>query len=172
MGYLAVLLGNGSLEVWDVPLPHAMKSVYSSSNLEGTDPRFVKIKPVFRCSTLKCGGFQSIPLVVEWSTSYPHDYLLAGCHDGTVALWKFSASGTSGDTRPLLCFSADTVPIRAIAWVPSESDQESPNLFLTSWTFGPEVLGHTVVIHSDLCGTSIQHRNSYIAWIGCQIQDV
>ncbi|KAJ6911714.1 hypothetical protein NC652_022099 [Populus alba x Populus x berolinensis] len=46
---------------------------------------------------------------------------LAGCHDGTVALWKFSASGASGDTRPLLCFSADTVPIRAIAWVPSES---------------------------------------------------
>nr|TKS04088.1 hypothetical protein D5086_0000146430 [Populus alba] len=136
MGYLAVLLGNGSLEVWDVPLPHAMKSVYSSSNLEGTDPRFVKIKPVFRCSTLKCGGIQSIPLAVEWSTSYPHDYLLAGCHDGTVALWKFSASGTSGDTRPLLCFSADTVPIRAIAWVPSESDQESPNLILTAGHLG------------------------------------
>uniref|UniRef100_A0A6N2LWL1 Uncharacterized protein n=1 Tax=Salix viminalis TaxID=40686 RepID=A0A6N2LWL1_SALVM len=92
MGYLAVLLGNGSLEV--------------------------------------------IPLVVEWSTSYPHDYLLAGCHDGTVALWKFSASGTSSDTRPLLCFSADTVPIRAITWVPSESDQESPNLFLTAGHLG------------------------------------
>lgn len=28
------------------------------------------------------------------------------------------------------------------------------------------------VIHSDLCGTSIQHRNSYIAWTGCQIQGV
>ncbi|KAG5240965.1 transcription factor 3C polypeptide [Salix suchowensis] len=116
MGYLAVLLGNGSLEVHD--------------------PRFVKIKPVFRCSTLKCGGIQSIPLAIEWSTSYPHDYLLAGCHDGTVALWKFSASGTSGDTKPLLCFSADTVPIRAIAWVPSESDQESPNLFLTAGHLG------------------------------------
>uniref|UniRef100_A0A6N2LZA4 Uncharacterized protein n=1 Tax=Salix viminalis TaxID=40686 RepID=A0A6N2LZA4_SALVM len=58
MSYLVVLLGNGCLEVWDVPLPHAMKSVYSSSNLEGIDPRFVKIKPVFRCSTLNCGGFQ------------------------------------------------------------------------------------------------------------------
>ncbi|KAJ6911715.1 hypothetical protein NC652_022099 [Populus alba x Populus x berolinensis] len=44
MGYLAVLLGNGSLEVWDVPLPHAMKSVYSSSNLEGTDPPLCKDK--------------------------------------------------------------------------------------------------------------------------------
>uniref|UniRef100_A0A6N2M7U9 Uncharacterized protein n=1 Tax=Salix viminalis TaxID=40686 RepID=A0A6N2M7U9_SALVM len=97
---------------------------------KGTDPRFIKIKLVFRCSTL------NIPLVVEWSTSYPHDYLLAGCHDGTVALWKFFASGTSGDTRPLLCFSADIVPIRAITWVPSESDQESPNLFLTAGHLG------------------------------------
>jgi len=43
---------------WDVPLPHAMKSVYSSSNGEGTDPCFVKLKPVFRCPTLKCGGYR------------------------------------------------------------------------------------------------------------------
>lgn len=26
----------------------------------------------------------SIPLTLEWSTSTPHDLLLAGCHDGTV----------------------------------------------------------------------------------------
>ncbi|XP_070666185.1 uncharacterized protein [Malus domestica] len=86
MGYLAVLSGNGSLEV--------------------------------------------IPLTVEWSPSPPHDYLLVGCHDGTVALWKFSASNASqgmanrepkkSDTRPLLCFRADTNPIRALAWAPAE----------------------------------------------------
>ncbi|XP_015583472.2 uncharacterized protein LOC8273734 isoform X2 [Ricinus communis] len=113
MGYLAVLLGNGFLEV------------------EGTDPRYVKLKPVFRGSIAKRGEIQSIPLTVEWSTSYPHDYLLAGCHDGTVALWKFSASGLSGDTRPLLCFSADTVAIRAVAWAPAGSDQESDNVIVT-----------------------------------------
>ncbi|XP_070666186.1 uncharacterized protein [Malus domestica] len=67
MGYLAVLSGNGSLEV--------------------------------------------IPLTVEWSPSPPHDYLLVGCHDGTVALWKFSASNAS---------QADTNPIRALAWAPAE----------------------------------------------------
>ncbi|XP_070666187.1 uncharacterized protein [Malus domestica] len=66
MGYLAVLSGNGSLEV--------------------------------------------IPLTVEWSPSPPHDYLLVGCHDGTVALWKFSASNASQDTNP----------IRALAWAPAE----------------------------------------------------
>ncbi|XP_057984863.1 uncharacterized protein LOC110640094 isoform X3 [Hevea brasiliensis] len=132
MGYLAVLLGNGSLEVWDVPLPHIMKVIYSSSHREGTDPRFIKLEPVFRCSIAKRGEIQSIPLTVEWSTSCPHDYLLAGCHDGTVALWKFSASGSSGDTRPLLRFSADTVAIRAVAWAPVESTQESANVIVTA----------------------------------------
>ncbi|XP_059462909.1 uncharacterized protein LOC132191818 isoform X2 [Corylus avellana] len=132
MGYLAVLLGNGSLEVWEVPLPRTMKVIYSSAPQEGTDPRFAKLVPVFRCSMLKCGGIQSIPLTVEWSASPPHDYLLAGCHDGTVALWKFSAGSYSKDTRPLLCFSADTVPIRAVAWAPHESDPESANVILTA----------------------------------------
>ncbi|KAG2686544.1 hypothetical protein I3760_09G010400 [Carya illinoinensis] len=132
MGYLAVLLGNGSLEVWEVPLPRTMKVVYSSDHPEGTDPRFVKLEPVFRCSMLKGGGIQSIPLTVEWSASPPHDLILAGCHDGTVALWKFSVSSSSKDTRPLLCFSADTVPIRALAWAPVESDPESANVILTA----------------------------------------
>ncbi|XP_035544454.1 uncharacterized protein LOC108983424 isoform X2 [Juglans regia] len=132
MGYLAVLLGNGSLEVWEVPLPRTVKVIYSSDHPEGTDPRFVKLEPVFRCSMLKGGGTQSIPLTVEWSASTPHDLILAGCHDGTVALWKFSVSSSSKDTRPLLCFSADTVPIRALAWAPVESDLESANVILTA----------------------------------------
>ncbi|KAM1767400.1 hypothetical protein ACFX12_045493 [Malus domestica] len=132
MGYLAVLSGNGSLEVWDVPLPRAVEVIYSSSCGEGTDPRFVKLAPVFRCSMLKCGGEKSIPLTVEWSPSPPYDYLLVGCHDGTVALWKFSASNASqADTRPLLCFSADTNPIRALAWAPAESNSEGAHLIAT-----------------------------------------
>ncbi|XP_022765150.1 uncharacterized protein LOC111310200 isoform X2 [Durio zibethinus] len=132
MGYLAVLLGNGSLEVWEVPLPNMIRNVYSLSPKQGTDPRFVKLEPVLKCSKLKCGDIQSIPLTVEWSTSSPHDYLLAGCHDGMVALWKFSASDTPKDTRPLLCFSADSVPIRSVAWAPSGSDMESRNVILTA----------------------------------------
>ncbi|GAV66087.1 hypothetical protein CFOL_v3_09597 [Cephalotus follicularis] len=132
MGYLAVLLGNGSLEVWEVPLPRTMEVIYSSSIPEGTDPRFVKLQPVFRCSMLKCGDFQSIPLTLEWSSSPPHDYLLAGCHDGTVALWKFSISNSSKDTRPLLRFTADSLPIRAVAWAPVESDLERANVILTA----------------------------------------
>ncbi|XP_021986505.1 uncharacterized protein LOC110882925 [Helianthus annuus] len=130
MGYLAVLLGNGALEVWEVPLPRVTKAIFSCQK-EGKDPRFLKLKPVFLCSMLKCGDRQSIPLTLEWSTSAPHDLILAGCHDGVVALWKFSASSSSKDTRPLLCFSADTVPIRALTWAPLASDPESANIIAT-----------------------------------------
>ncbi|XP_043704706.1 uncharacterized protein LOC122654606 isoform X2 [Telopea speciosissima] len=138
MGYLAVLLGNGSLEVWEVPSVSTIKILYSSCNKEGNDPRFVRLDPVFRCSKLKFGDRQSIPLIVEWSPSSPNDLILAGCHDGTVALWKFSARHSSEDTRPLLCFNADTVPIRALAWAPIESDPESANVIITAGHGGPK----------------------------------
>ncbi|XP_010459619.1 PREDICTED: uncharacterized protein LOC104740646 isoform X1 [Camelina sativa] len=132
MGYLAVLLGNGSLEVWDVPMPRATSAVYLSSKKAATDPRFVKLAPVFKCSNLKCGDMQSIPLTLEWSTLGNPDFLLAGCHDGTIVLWKFSTTSSLEDTRPLLFFSADTAPIRAVAWAPGESDQESANIVATA----------------------------------------
>ncbi|XP_068634459.1 uncharacterized protein [Aristolochia californica] len=133
MGYLAVLLGNGSLEVWEVPFPNVVKTLYASHKKEGTDPRFVKLLPVFKCSKINRGGHQSIPLTVEWSSSAPHTLLLAGFHDGTVALWKFIASATLEyqDTRPLLCFTADNVPIRALAWGPAERNEDGANLIVT-----------------------------------------
>ncbi|KAD5803066.1 hypothetical protein E3N88_14426 [Mikania micrantha] len=132
MGYLAVLLGNGALEVWEVPLPHVTKAIFSSCQKKDNDPRFLKLKPVFLCSMLKSGDRQSIPLTLEWSASAPHDLILAGCHDGVVALWKFSASSSSKDTRPLLCFNADTVPIRTLKWAPLASDPESANTIVTA----------------------------------------
>ncbi|XP_029117085.2 uncharacterized protein [Elaeis guineensis] len=132
MGYLAVLLGNGSLEVWEVPALSMVKVLFASSCGEGTDPRFLKLEPVFRCSKVKCGDRHSIPLTMEWSPSAPHDLILAGCHDGTVALWKFAKQYPSQDTKPLLCITADSAPIRALAWAPEESDKESANLFVTA----------------------------------------
>ncbi|XP_055812280.1 uncharacterized protein LOC129882138 isoform X2 [Solanum dulcamara] len=132
MGYLAVILGNGSLEVWEVPFPHTIKAIYPAVQKKGTDPRFLKLQPVFRCSMLKgCDG-QSIPLTVEWSSSPPHDMILGGCHDGVVALWKFSANNSSKDTRPLLCFRADTGRIRALSWAPLESDSRNANIIIAA----------------------------------------
>ncbi|XP_072964384.1 uncharacterized protein [Typha angustifolia] len=131
MGYLAVLLGSGTLEVWEVPLPSMVQNIYSSTCGEGIDPRFLKLQPIFRCSKVKCGSRQSVPLTVEWSPHPPHNMILAGCHDGMVALWKFSPDLPSQDSKPLICFSADSVPIRALSWAPYESDGESSNLFVT-----------------------------------------
>ncbi|PIN03478.1 hypothetical protein CDL12_23999 [Handroanthus impetiginosus] len=131
MGFLAVLLGNGALEVWEVPLPHTVKLVYPACQ-ERIDPRFIKLKPVFRCSRLKCGDRQSIPLTLEWSTASPHDMILAGCHDGVVALWKFSITDSLTETGPLLSFSAETGPIRTLAWAPIQSDLESANVIITA----------------------------------------
>ncbi|KAL6574965.1 hypothetical protein OROMI_012250 [Orobanche minor] len=131
MGYLVVLLGNGTLEVWEVPLPHMVKLVYPACQ-EHIDPRFIKLKPVFRCSKLKCGDRQSIPLTMEWSVSSPNDMILAGCHDGVVALWKFSATDSLTETRPLLAFSAESGPIRTLAWAPIRSEHESSFVFATA----------------------------------------
>ncbi|GFP97062.1 hypothetical protein PHJA_001850300 [Phtheirospermum japonicum] len=135
MGYLAVLLGNGALEVWEVPLPHTVKLVYPTSQ-KHIDPRFMKLKPVFRSSKLKCGDRQSIPLTMEWSVSLLSDMILAGCHDGVVALWKFSVTDPLTETRPLLSFSTETGPIRTLAWAPIQSDLESANIFATAGNKG------------------------------------
>ncbi|XP_011094381.1 uncharacterized protein LOC105174093 isoform X1 [Sesamum indicum] len=138
MGYLAVLLGNGALEVWEVPLPHTVRFVFPACQ-ERIDPRFIKLRPVFRCSMLKCGDRQSIPLTLEWSVSSPHDMILAGCHDGVVALWKFSVTDPLTETRPLLSFSADTGPVRSLAWAPVQGELESANVIITTGPKGFKV---------------------------------
>ncbi|XP_062207513.1 uncharacterized protein LOC133909205 isoform X2 [Phragmites australis] len=131
LGFLAVLLGNGSLEVWEVPSPHMIQKIYSPSKVEGSDPRFLKLQPVFRCVKVKCGNRQSIPLTVDWSPSPPHDMILAGCHDGTVALWNFSTNLSSQDSKPFMCVTAESVPIRALSWAPYISE-ENINTFVTA----------------------------------------
>ncbi|CAI9097780.1 OLC1v1034269C4 [Oldenlandia corymbosa var. corymbosa] len=143
MGYLAVLLGNGALEVWEIPFPQTVKVLFSDSQGETTDPRFMKLQPVFRCSRIMFGDRQSIPLALEWSASFPHDMILAGCHDGVVALWKFCSTTMLQENKPLLCFSADTVPIRALSWAPAGSSSESSNIVVTA--------GHKGLKFWDLC---------------------
>ncbi|XP_039115789.1 uncharacterized protein LOC120251298 [Dioscorea cayenensis subsp. rotundata] len=43
---------------WDVPHPSLVRRLYISSRIEGTDPRFIKLEPVFKCSKIKCGDRQ------------------------------------------------------------------------------------------------------------------
>ncbi|XP_049932696.1 uncharacterized protein LOC116246208 isoform X2 [Nymphaea colorata] len=132
MGFLAVVLGDGSIQVWEIPTPRIIKALFVSGHIKDTDPRFMKLKPVFKCSKLLRGDSQSIPLTLEWSRAVPNDLLLVGCHDGTVAMWKFLPKESCEDTRPLLCFAADTLPIRAISWAPNERDANCENLVATA----------------------------------------
>ncbi|VAH66039.1 unnamed protein product [Triticum turgidum subsp. durum] len=57
--------------------------------------------------------------------------ILAGCHDGTVALWKFSTDLPSQDSKPFMCVTAESVPIRALSWAPYVSE-ENTNIFVTA----------------------------------------
>lgn len=41
---------------WEVPLPHVLRAIYM--HREGTDPRFIKLEPVFKCSMLRRRGLQ------------------------------------------------------------------------------------------------------------------
>lgn len=43
---------------WEVPFPRMIKSLYTSIHSVGTDPRFMKLEPVFRCLNVKCGDRQ------------------------------------------------------------------------------------------------------------------
>ncbi|CAO1942350.1 unnamed protein product [Urochloa humidicola] len=61
--------------------------------------------------------------------------ILAGCHDGTVALWNFSINLSSQDSKPFMCVTAESVPIRALSWAPYVSD-ENINTFVTAGADG------------------------------------
>ena len=47
-------------------MPQAISALYLSSNKEATDPRFVKLAPVFKCSNLKCGDSQRLVHVLHF----------------------------------------------------------------------------------------------------------
>lgn len=46
-------------------MPQTISAVYLSSRKAATDPRFMKLAPVFRCSNLKCGDTQRLVVCVH-----------------------------------------------------------------------------------------------------------
>ncbi|KAL2642310.1 hypothetical protein R1flu_009897 [Riccia fluitans] len=129
LGFLAVVLGDGSLQVFDVPLPSIFSGMTQGSLEENL---IVNIQPVFRCSSLHKRGQKSIPVSLEWSTWDPHDRLLVGYHDASVAVWKFVPKFPATDTRPLMFFRADSLPLRSVAWAPDGSGPQGRHLIVTA----------------------------------------
>lgn len=49
---------------WEVPLPHVLREIYM--HREGTDPRFIKLEPVFKCAMLRRRNLQRYLLGLYW----------------------------------------------------------------------------------------------------------
>ncbi|KAG6554196.1 hypothetical protein Mapa_004112 [Marchantia paleacea] len=129
LGFLAAVLGNGSLQVYDVPMP----SIFSKTTVSSCEePLIVSIEPVFKCSSLQKRGYKSIPVSLEWSTWDPHDRLLVGFHDASVGVWKFVPDFPATETRPLMFFQADALPLRSVAWAPEGSGPQGRHLIVTA----------------------------------------
>jgi len=90
---------------------------------------------------------------VDWSPSPPHDMILAGCHDGTVALWNFSTNPSSQDSKPFMCVTAESGPIRALCWAPYIS--ENINTFVTAGADGVKFWDlryvNTYIRYTNMC---------------------
>ncbi|CAM6093166.1 unnamed protein product [Calypogeia fissa] len=136
LGFLALLLGDGSIQVFDVPLPSLLPTQSSRGPLTESVPSAVRLEPIFRCSDLESGGHKSIPLSLEWSTWDPHDLILVGFHDATVGLWKFFPSSKGKGARPLMFFTADSLPLRSVAWAPDASGSSGKCVFVTAGQTG------------------------------------
>jgi general transcription factor 3C polypeptide 2 len=136
LGLLSAALGDGTVQVWSVPQPHALPP-RSSTHISTP-------APVAFLSSRHLSG--SLPSRVDWLPDAPHDLLLIGCWDGTVAIAKLDSTATTSEstedvvmmdaaspgsiinttraTRPvglrLLChFPAETQPLRAAKWLPA-----------------------------------------------------
>ncbi|KAL6614133.1 hypothetical protein ACP70R_036403 [Stipagrostis hirtigluma subsp. patula] len=131
LGFLAVLLGNGSLEVGSSITMRDPGNILPFDG-GGFRPSFSKAAACIQvCQSEMWEQTKVIPLAVDWSPSPPHDMILAGCHDGTVALWNFSTNLSSQEAKPFMCVTAESVPIRALSWAPYISE-ENINTFVTA----------------------------------------
>lgn len=146
LGLLAAALGDGSVRVWAVPQPAALREALGAQAPPLEEPLVISLPPVVILRSSHING--SLPCVLDWLPAFPNDLLVVGCWNGHAAVVKLlptsnqqnrglqspSRSPTNGSTSsshggqknvPLGCeiisfFPADSVPLRAIKWLPAE----------------------------------------------------
>ena len=152
-GLLAAAMGDGRVCVYAVPFEgddriSAARARSGSGSGSGSGARhgakggpreggggfaLLTLPPVAEATVLAERG--SMPSSVQWHPVAPHDVLLAGCWDGSVALFALTSGsgsggggaegegegGGAGDGKPQMVpvslIQADIFPIRAVAWV-------------------------------------------------------
>lgn len=85
LGLLAAALGDGGVRIWSVPIPEAVPM--------STIPHsIVNLPAVASIHADHLDG--STPNLVDWLPQSPHDLLLVGCWDGSVAICRLEPGGT------------------------------------------------------------------------------
>ncbi|DBB09914.1 TPA: hypothetical protein ACH3X3_001521 [Trebouxia sp. C0006] len=170
LGLLALVLGNGELQVVAVPHPKAAlqgldpmlahQDGSEDSSVSGVNAALlVEVPPVAWLQASAMGG--SLPCVVEWLPVPPHDLLLVGFWDGSLAVVRLQPSSAPStpdspslqssqesqlrrkaqhDMVVLTHFQVEPTPLRAVAWCPPQVGQEESLeqrcLFLTAGHLG------------------------------------
>jgi len=92
LGLLAAALGDGGVRIWSVPIPEAVPT-----SIIPDQHRIVNLPVVASIHADHLDG--STPNLVDWLPHSPHDLLLVGCWDGSVAICRLEpgVAGSSGD---------------------------------------------------------------------------
>ncbi|KAL3157576.1 hypothetical protein ABBQ32_012027 [Trebouxia sp. C0010 RCD-2024] len=164
LGLLALVLGSGELQVLAVPQPAAaQQALLPGDEQVGPDPFLVDLPPVAWLQPQAFGN--SLPSVVEWLPVPPHDLLLVGFWDGSVAVVRLQPGTAPTPATPvalqgqgqapagkgadralqhdmvlLVHFQVDATALRAVAWcspqVGQQEAMEQRHLFITAGHLG------------------------------------
>ncbi len=149
LGLLAAALGDGAVRVYAVPQPRALAAAagVAAAGAAPPPPLLLHLAPVAALGVARL-GLGALPSLVDWLPAAPHDLLLVGCWDGSVAVARLAPSAgrapgpggvAAGGAELLAHFPADTLPLRAARWAPARgggapraADLAHRHVFLTA----------------------------------------
>ncbi|KAM6432735.1 general transcription factor 3C polypeptide 2 [Rhynochetos jubatus] len=136
LGLLAVAFSDGTVVLYALPHPGALRRAATAQVKDGPVPRHLICKAQ-RVAALHVGSVQAgrAPecgqcFSLSWMPAKPHHHLAAGFYDGTVALWNLLTQSLLQCVRqpdgslklyPFRCFPAHDHAVRSIEWCKADS---------------------------------------------------
>ncbi|KAJ8009120.1 hypothetical protein DPEC_G00085560 [Dallia pectoralis] len=137
LGLLATSSSDGHISIYSLPHPESLLARRKPTATGETSPE-TTIYQVQAVITLKRGSFKtdhdekaSQVLSLDWLPVKPHNILVAGFYDGTVALWDLSSRSALQRVRapdrsftlyPYHCFMAHDNAVRALSFCHASRD--------------------------------------------------